>query len=130
VFIIGTPMIPTSISILGVITTTFGNGLYGQGEKLLAMRPLEMLESLKVVVSILPPKNAALVCLIKYNNFVIIINDKRLMEQYFKKVESFLVEHGLQLSSEKTCIFLWKIGKRFHFIGFIFHKINRAWFHS
>jgi len=33
------------------------------------------------------------------NNFVIIINDERLVEQYVKETKSFLVEHGLQLSS-------------------------------
>jgi len=49
---------------------------------------------------------------------------------YFFYAKSFLAEHGLQLSSEKNCIFSWKIGERLHFIGFIFHKIDRAWFHS
>jgi hypothetical protein len=52
------------------------------------------------------------------------------VEQYFEEAKSFLVEHGLQLSSEKTRIFLWKIGERLHFIGFIFYKIDRACFHS
>ncbi len=76
-------------------------------------------------------QKTTLVRLIRYaNNFVIIINDERLVEQYFKEAKSFLAEHGLQLSSEKTHIFPWKIRERLHFIGFIFHKIDRACFHS
>jgi hypothetical protein len=40
-----------------------------------------------------------LVCLIKYaDNFVIIINDERLVEQYFEEAKIFLAKHGLQLS--------------------------------
>lgn len=76
-------------------------------------------------------QKTTLVRLIRYaDNFVIIINDERLVEQYFEEAKSFLAEHGLQLSSEKTRIFPWKIGERLHFIGFIFHKIDRACFHS
>jgi len=47
-------MVPTSSSILGLITTTFCNGVKGWNEKLLVVRPLEVVESLQVVVPILP----------------------------------------------------------------------------
>ncbi len=45
-------------------------------------------------------QKTTLVCFIMYaDNFVIIINDERLVEQYVEETKSFLVEHGLQLSS-------------------------------
>ena len=69
--------------------------------------------------------------LIRYaDDFVIITNDETLVERLFEKTKSFLAERGLQLSSEKTRIFPWKIGERLNFIGFIFHNINRARSHS
>jgi hypothetical protein len=57
------------------------------------------------------------------DNFVIIINDERFEEQYFEEAKTLLVEHDLQLSLKKTCIFLWKIGKKIHFINFFFIKL-------
>jgi RNA-directed DNA polymerase len=69
--------------------------------------------------------------LIRYaDDLVIIINDEILVERFFEKAKSFLSERGLQLSPEKTRIFPWKIGERLNFIGFIFHKIDRARSHS
>nr|YP_009040961.1 ORF622 [Tetraphis pellucida]AIB08452.1 ORF622 [Tetraphis pellucida] len=69
--------------------------------------------------------------LIRYvDDFVIITNNEKLVERFFKKAKSFLAERGLQLSSEKTRIFPWKIGERLNFIGFIFHKIDRDRSHS
>lgn len=69
--------------------------------------------------------------LIRYAaDFVIITNDETLVERLFEKAKSFLAERGLQLSSEKTRIFPWKIGDKLNFIGFIFHNIDRARSHS
>ena len=69
--------------------------------------------------------------LIRYaDDFIITTNDERLVERFFEKAKSFLAERGLQLSPEKTRIFPWKIGERLKFIGFIFHKIDRAHSHS
>jgi RNA-directed DNA polymerase len=69
--------------------------------------------------------------LIRYaDDFVIITNDEILVERLFAFSKTFLAERGLQLSSEKTRIFPWKIGERLNFIGFIFHNIDRARSHS
>lgn len=69
--------------------------------------------------------------LIRYaDDFVIITNDERLVERCFEEAKSFLAERGLQLSPEKTRIFPWKNGERLKFIGFIFHRIDRARSHS
>jgi RNA-directed DNA polymerase len=69
--------------------------------------------------------------LIRYAaDFVIITNDETLVERLFVFSKSFLAERGLQLASEKTRIFPWKIGEKLNFIGFIFHNIDRARSHS